>query len=50
VEGAKKLEDSMIYGNLESDQSWKALRLTDLKVIRLEKQKRAEFIVLTPDR
>jgi len=36
-----------LCGNMESDHSWKARRLTDGKIIRLENLQRAEFIVLT---
>ena len=36
-----------LCGNMESDQSWKARRLTDGKVIRVENLKRAKFILIT---
>ena len=37
-----------LIGNMPADQSWKAHRMTDGKIIRLENLKRAEFIALAP--
>ncbi len=39
-----------LCGNMDSDQSWKARRLTDGKVIRLENLQRAEFILITSNK
>ena len=38
-----------LYGNLPDDESWKAKRLTDHKVIRLENLQCAEFMLLSPN-
>lgn len=37
-----------LFGNLPTDESWKARRLSDGKILRLENQHRAECLVLTP--
>ena len=38
-----------LCGNLETDQSWKTQYLDTFKIIRLENQRSAEFIVLYTD-
>ena len=38
-----------LCGNLPEDESRKARRLSDCKIIRLENLQRAEFIVLSPN-
>lgn len=38
-----------LCGNLPEDESWKARRLSDCKIIRLENLQRAEFIALSPN-
>lgn len=35
-----------LAGNMDSDESWKALRRTDLKIIRLEKFKGSKCIAI----
>ena len=37
-----------LIGNMPADQSWKAHRMTDGKIIRLERLTCAEFIALSP--
>lgn len=38
-----------LCGNLSEDESWKARRLSDCKIIRLENLQGAEFIALSPN-